>query len=319
MKYEPKPAFKDRIRELLIDEKDYDKFFEISKFEPRKSIRVNTLKISVDELVKILKKKGWKFRQLDGNEEIIIIESELKPGELGNCREHMLGYYYIQEVTSMMPIIALNPKSGEIILDLCAAPGSKTTQIASMMKNKGTIIANDVSIGRMRILITNLERIGVTNSIVVRHDGLALCKRFKKLGMKFDKILVDAPCSGEGGLRCDNRVLLEWSEKMVESMGRKQKILLEAAIDILKEEGELIYSTCTYSPEENESVVQSILDEYNMEIVNVKLPLVTRNGITKWRKENYSDKMKKAVRIYHHDNDMEGFFLCKMRKKNESI
>ena len=316
MKYQPKSLFVERINDLLKDEKDVKKFFEMSKYEPRKSIRVNTLKIKPDELLSILKKKGWKVRTLDGNKEIIIIESDLEPGELGRSREHVLGYYYVQEVTSMMPLLALDPKSGDILLDLCAAPGSKTTQAASLMKNKGTIVANDVSVGRVSILVTNLERSGVTNNIVMRHEGIALCKRFKKIGMKFDKILLDAPCSGEGGLRCSPKVYLEWSEALLKSLGGKQKKLVEAAIEVLKDDGELIYSTCTYAPEENESVIQYLISNYEMKIVPVKIPLKSRQGLTEWRDERYDKSMKDAIRIYHHDNNMEGFFLCKLKKIN---
>lgn len=313
--YEPKEKFIDRIKDLLKDEKDVKKFFEMAKSQPRKSIRVNTLKISPDELMERLKKKGWEVKQpFSEYPEIVVVKSDLMPGEIGKAREHILGYYYVQEITSMMPILALDPKEDEIILDLCAAPGSKTTQAAAIMGNKGTIIANDVSMGRISILSANLERCGVTNTIITRHNGIELCNKLKKLGFKFDKILVDAPCSGEGNLRCSPRTLLEWSEGLLKSLSRKQRKLLNAVFDLLKDDGILVYSTCTYAPEENESVVQHLIDSYNMEILDVKLPLKTRDGLTSWRKEKFSSEMKRAVRIYHHDNNLEGFFLVKLKK-----
>jgi 16S rRNA (cytosine1407-C5)-methyltransferase len=143
--YEPKPAFIERMKKLLENEEDVKKFFEVAKTKPRKSIRVNTLKISPEKLMKRLEEKGWRIKQISKEyPEILRIESELQPGELGKTPEHILGYYYVQEITSMMPIIALQPKPNEIILDLAAAPGSKTTQAASMMKNQGTIIANEI-------------------------------------------------------------------------------------------------------------------------------------------------------------------------------
>ncbi len=317
MKYEPRPVFVERIRNLLENESDVNKFFKVAETRARKSIRVNTLKTSPEKMKKLIMDRGWKINQIQGHPEIIQINSELLPGELGNTKEHILGDYYIQEVTSMMPIIALNPKSGDILLDLCASPGSKTTQAAALMENRGNIFANDVSIGRISILSSNLERIGVTNTIVTRHDGISLCDKFKKLGIKFDKILLDAPCSGEGGLRSNQRIYLEWSEKLLESLGRKQKKLIKSCLEILKDGGELVYSTCTYAPEENECVIQFALDNFNLRIEKLDLPLKTRPGILKWKDEKFYDEMIKAGRIYQHDNDMEGFFICKLKKLGE--
>lgn len=315
--YEPKPKFVDRITEQLDDKKDVEKFFEVAKTRPNKGIRCNTLKISPEELLSRLEKKGWEVEQpFSEYPEIMIIRSELLPGEIGKTREHILGYYYVQEVTSMMPIIALGLKEGDRVLDLCAAPGSKTTQAAAIMRNTGSIIANDLSMGRIRILASNLERCGVTNTIITRHNGIELCEKLKKLGIKFDKILVDAPCSGEGNLRCSPRTLLEWSEGLLKSLGRKQKKILNSVVDLLAENGEIVYSTCTYAPEENEMVVQHLIDEHNFEIIPVDLPLLTRPGIKKWKKEKFDKSFDKVKRIYHHDNDMEGFFVSKLRRKH---
>ena len=249
--------------------------------------------------------------------EIFQIVSDLQPRELGKTIEHIFGYYYSQEITSMMPIIALDIKENDVFLDLCAAPGSKTTQAGALMKNHGTIIANDVSIGRISILSANLERMGITNSIVTRHDGLDLCNKFRKQDMKFDKILVDAPCSGEGNIRLSPRTYVEWSENLLKNLGRKQKKLASSAFELLSVGGEMVYSTCTHAPEENEEVVQYLLDNYYVEIVPVKLPLVTRPGLLEWGEDKFSTEMKNCVRIYHHDNDLEGFFVCKLRKLSD--
>ena len=226
MDFQPKPAFAERIKLLLKDEKDVERFFEVAKTTGRRAIRVNTLKISPEKLASKLRSKGWEISQpVKDHPEIIQVQSELLPGELGKSQEHLLGYYYVQEITSMMPIIALAPKPGEIMLDLCAAPGSKTTQAAVFMNNSGTIIANDLNIGRISILSANLERLGITNTIITRHDGLDLCAKLakSKTRIKFDKILVDAPCSGEGNIRCSPRIYLEWSEPLLRNLGNKQK------------------------------------------------------------------------------------------------
>ncbi|MEN9626570.1 MAG: hypothetical protein RL557_898 [archaeon] len=319
-KYPPKEKFVERMKLLLRDEEDVKNFFRVAETVARKSIRVNTLKISVDEMKKILEKKGWNIRQpFVAHPEIMIVQSELKPGELGKTIEHLLGYYYIQEITSMMPILALAPCEDELLLDSCASPGSKTTQAASLMHNKGTIIANDISIGRIAILVANLERCGVANTIVTRHAGNELAEKLAKLRFAFDKILVDAPCSGEGNIRCSPRTYLEWSEGLLKMLSRKQKKIVSSVIPLLKQDGLLIYSTCTHAPEENEEIIQFLLDTFDVEVVDVrdKLPveLAVRPGITEWKKKTFHPSMKKAVRIYHHDNDMEGFFVCGLRKK----
>jgi len=189
----------------------------------------------------------------------MVIENNLEPGELGRALEHLLGYYYVQEIASMLPVIALKPKKNETILDLCAAPGSKTSQLAAKMENTGTIIANDLKLGRMKILASNLERCGVSNTIITKQDGLELCRRLKRENFEFDKILIDAPCSGEGTIRSTPKTLLMWNIKKIKSLSRLQKGLLSYAIEILRPGGEIIYSTCTHAPEENEGVIDSFI------------------------------------------------------------
>lgn len=328
MNYEPKPRFIERMSLLLKDKEDLNKFFEFAKTKPKKSIRVNTLRISPSELIKRLEKYNWKVKQISSQfPEIIQVQSNLEPGEIGKTKEHILGYYYVQEITSMMPIIALNPKENEMLLDLCASPGSKTTQAASFMKNQGTILANDVSMGRITILSSNLEKCGVTNTITTLHDGLGLCNRLKRLNqcnyhqqmslLSFNKILVDAPCSGEGNIRLSPRTYLEWSEGMLERFGKKQKKLASAALELLKEGGKMVYSTCTHAPEENEEVIQYLFDNYDIEILPINLPIKSREGILEWKGKKFDKSMINCKRIYHHDNDMEGFFLCKILKLSD--
>jgi len=315
MRYEPKPVFVERMRLLLDDDQDLNKFLETIKTKPRKSIRVNTLKISPQELVTKLEKRGWKLKQIKYHPEIIQIQSQLKPGELGKAKEHILGYYYVQEITSMMPIIALQPNKQDALLDCCAAPGSKTTQAAVLMDNQGILIANDLNIGRIKILSANLERQGITNTIITRHDAISLALKLKKLNLNIDKILADVPCSGEGNIRISPRTLLEWSENLLKSLSRKQKRIASEILQLLKPGGEMIYSTCTHAPEENEEVVNYLLkNNPNLEIQPITLPIKTRPGITKWKDKTFHHSLKLAHRIYPHDNDMEGFFVCKLRK-----
>src|SRR3989339_603280 len=201
-------------------------FQKIPELKPLYLERITSILNNEEDLKKVLEKKGWVISQpWKDFPEVMIVENHLQPGELGRSLEHLLGYYYIQELSSMLPVIALQPKEGEIILDLCAAPGSKTTQSASLMQNKGTIIANEVSMGRLMVLASNLERCGVTNTIISRKDGVALCKKFVNGNIQFDKILVDAPCSGEGTLRSSRQTYLMWNIKTIQQLSKLQKQL----------------------------------------------------------------------------------------------
>ena len=319
-KYTPKPHFIERMQKLLPNKQDEQEFWKIIEKPPIDSIRCNTLKISPQELKSNLEKKGWQISQpFSDYPEIIIIEdsSNLKPGELGKSTEHLLGYFYVQEISSMLPPIVLNPKPGELVLDLCASPGSKTTQIAAMMNNSGTIIANDKDIGRISILASNLERCGCTNIIVTRNDAVQLCKRLTNVGMKFDKILLDLPCSGEGTLRSSPKTLLMWNLKMIKKISRLQKKIAASAISLLKPEGTIVYSTCTHSPEENEQVVDFLVNNFNMQVEKISLPLKCRPGIISWENKQFNNQINKSCRIYPQDNNTEGFFLAKLRFKEK--
>jgi len=244
---------------------------------------------------------------------------QLSPGELGKSIEHLLGYYYVQEMSSMLSIIALKPKPNEFMFDLCAAPGSKTTQAAAEMKNTGTIIANDKAIDRLTILASNLERCGVSNTILTKKDGVQLCNglKGKNWEKKFDKILVDAPCSGEGTLRTSPKTFLMWNLDAIKSMSRVQKKLVASALPLLKKGGEFLYSTCTHTPEEDEEVVDFILKNFPVEIEKVELPIKSRPGITEWNEKVFDERVKFAHRIYPQDNNTEGFFLAKFKLLEE--
>jgi 16S rRNA (cytosine1407-C5)-methyltransferase len=224
--YQIKPEFERRLRDIFGNESDFLKFEKIIRTETPDSIRCNTLKISPEELKKRLEKKGWKIKQpFNEFPEVMIIENRLSGGELGKSKEHLLGYYYVQDISSMLSLFVLQPRSGELFLDLCASPGSKTTQAAAMMSNQGTIIANDSSMGRISILASNLERCGVSNTIMTNMDGAFLCQKMKnKTELKFDKILVDAPCSGEGTLRKSPKTLLMWNEKFIKNLSAIPKL-----------------------------------------------------------------------------------------------
>lgn len=165
---------------------------------------------------------------------------------------------------------------------------------------------------RIMILASNLERCGVTNTIATKNDAIGLCSRLAKNNMKFDKILLDAPCSGEGTLRSSPKTFLIWNEKVVKNLSRQQKKLLAFALKCLKVGGTLVYSTCTHGPEENEEIVDFALKNFPVKIESINLPLKCRSGVTSWKTDNFNSEVKKTCRIYPQDNDSEGFFVSKM-------
>ena len=255
----------------------------------------------------------WKLEQVPWFKEGFNIEN-IKTGrrDVGNLVEHALGYIYVQENASMIPPVVLAPEENEIVLDMCASPGSKTTQIAQMMKNTGLIVANDYTYQRMKPLSMNLQRCGVINAMTTIMNGQA----FKKKGIEFDKILVDAPCSGTGTIRKSLKTLRIWNPNMVKRLGGTQKQLIETGFNILKEGGEMVYSTCSVEPEENEEVVDSLLGKYdNFELKDIKLEGLNRSeSILEFEGKEYDSRVKKCLRIWPQDNDSEGFFVCKIKK-----
>lgn len=317
MKYEMKPLFEERMKKLLPDKEDFAKFEKIIHTGPKNFIRCNTIKMSPEDLYKRLSERWEVSQPFKDHKEIMLVTSNLGPGELGNALEHVLGYYYIQEISSMLSVIALNPKPEDLVLDLCASPGSKTTQIAAKMENTGTLIANDLKMDRIMILASNLEKAGVTNAIITRNDAIALCSRLAKTQFRFDKILLDAPCSGEGTMRSSPKTFVMWNHKVVQNLSRQQKKFFAFAIKLLKVGGSIVYSTCTHAPEENEAIVDFALKNFPVKVETISLPLKCRPGVTDWEKEEYNKEVSKCCRIYPQDNDSEGFFVSKLTLMEE--
>ncbi len=301
-----KPAFIERYSKLT----DWAAFEKYSLSFLRRSIRINTLNGTIAEVKKSIEAKGWKLEAIPWCKEGFWIEHSERR-DVGNLLEHHLGKIYVQEAASMIPPLVLQPQPGEMVLDLCAAPGSKTTQIAAMMHNKGLIVANDYKGDRLSSLGINVQRSGLTNCLVTKMHG----KRFH--GFLFDKILVDAPCSGTGTIRKSLKTITIWNPLMITKLARQQKELLENAFNNLKAGGELVYSTCSVEPEENEGVINFLLQKCpEAEIVAVNIPgLRTSPPILEFAGENYDLSIKHTLRIWPQDNDTEGFFIAKIHKK----
>ena len=305
--------FKDKFIERYEKLTDFEEFKKYSLSFLRRSIRINTLKISADELKKRLS-KDWELTQIPWCKEGFWVEhrgkGEEKRRDVGNMIEHLLGYFYVQEAASMIPPIVLDPKPGEKILDIAASPGSKATQIAQYMQNKGILIANDYKGDRMKPLCINLQRMGIANSIATLMQG-----RFFK-DFQFDRILVDAPCSGTGAIRKSLKTLRIWNPNMVKRLAGTQKQLLETAFNNLKKNGVLVYSTCTLEPEEDENVVSFLLDKYsNAEIEEINLKNIKKSpAVLEFEGKKYNPEVKKCLRLWPQDNDTEGFFVAKIKK-----
>jgi NOL1/NOP2/sun family putative RNA methylase len=307
-----KPLFVERMKEMLGAEAE--EFFDMLQKPLPTIIRANTLKISVDNLKKVLAKK-WQIGQpLKELPEALIIQSTLAPGELGKSEEHSKGLFFVQDLASMMPVLVLGPQPGETILDMCAAPGAKTTQIAAMMRDSGTLYANDISRDRLRILKINLKRCDVRDAIVTNLSGRVLGNEFSRKRILFDRILLDAPCSGEGSLRSDIFAAKIWSLKMIKRKAALQRKLINAALQCLKPEGILVYSTCTFAPEENEAIIDHALNNFDIKLEPFVLPIKSRQGMAEWQGKSFNSEVKKCARIWPQDNDSEGFFIAKIRK-----
>jgi len=302
-----KPAFIERYSKLT----DWDAFYKYSLSFLRRSIRINTLMGSVEEIKKSIEAKGWKLEPIPWCKEGFWI-SHGERRDVGNLLEHHQGKIYVQEAASMIPPLVLDPQPGEVVLDMCAAPGSKTTQMGAMMKNEGLIIANDNKGIRMQSLGINTQRSGLTNVLISLMAG----KRFYQF--KFDKILLDAPCSGTGTIRKSLKTIRIWNPITITKIARDQKELIKRAFENLKEGGEMVYSTCSLEPEEDEGVVDYLLKEFpNAEVVPVKLPgLKLGKPVLEFEGVKYDPRVKHSLRIWPQDNDTEGFFVCKIKKKD---
>ena len=304
-----KESYEKRYEELLG--KEYALFKECIVKPLPASIRVNTLKIDRKKLIKRFEEEyGWKLKQVPFYEDGYVFQTK-KPVVLGNTLEHFLGYFYMQEVASMIPPVVLNPKPGEVVLDMAAAPGSKTTQMAQMMKNEGVIVANEKTISRLAALRNNLQRCGVLNVIITQMDG----RKFKDIEYKFDKVLLDAPCTGTGAIMKSLHTLKIWNVKASIMLSNIQKQLIRAAYNVLKPGGTLVYSTCSLEPEEDEEVIDYAIRKVGFSIEKFKLKgFKTRNGILNWGKKEFTEEVKYAQRVYPQDNNTEGFFIAKLRR-----
>ena len=288
----------------------FEDFIRCLKEPLPKTVRVNTLKASLEDVLARLEGRGISFEPLGWYEHGIKLRGVERPG---NLLEYFLGFIHPQEEVSMIPPLLMELEPGQLVLDLCAAPGSKATQIAQLLENTGHIVANDVSAERLKLLRDNYERLGVLNMGVTAYDG----RRFPS-ACEFDAVLVDAPCSCEGVIRKDPSVLRALGPRLYWRMHKLQRALLSRAAELVKPGGIVIYSTCTFAPEENELVVDYVLkrlgDRLEIEALDFK-GLKYEPGLTEWAGRELEPDLAYCARFYPHLNDTGGLFVAKLRKR----
>jgi NOL1/NOP2/sun family putative RNA methylase len=312
-------AFAERYSQFIPD---FDAFLDAMQRPLRRTFRVNTHKATRDKVLELMSdlepeplpwyELGFSLAR-DMTESGSADSDRVPSASLGKRIEHFIGLIYVQEAASMVPPLLLQPQPGERVLDIAAAPGSKTTEMSAMMRNTGLVISNDPSPTRVRGLIGNVDRAGCLNVAVCRMDGAALGRA---VAGTCDRVLVDAPCSSEGTIRKSAQALDRWSVATIARFPSIQKRLIVAGYLALKPGGSMVYSTCTVAPEENESVVTYLLERHpGAELGTAEIPgLKMRPGLSEWGRESFPEAVGRCRRILPQDNDTEPFFLALIRR-----
>jgi len=289
---------------------DWEAFLSAAQREEPTVFRVRTGRIAEDALVARLGERGFRVRSVDGLPGFYQVEDG--PGPVSMTPEHWLGLFYLQQASTGIAAPALAPRPGERVLDLCSAPGGKTLHIAELMEDRGCLVANEISEGRIRGLLGNVYRLGHPGIMVVASDG-----RDFPDGALFDRVLVDAPCSGEGTLRRRSGHPPEPSDSFAAHLARVQRALLERAVRLTRPGGTVLYVTCTFAPEENEAVVGDVLAGGGVELEPLKLSVPHAPGVTRFGEERFDERLEATARIYPHHLDSGGLFLAKLRVEGE--
>lgn len=296
-------TFLEKMKYLLEDE--FEAFIKSYEHAPYLGLRVNTLKVTVEDFLNM---SSFLLSPIAWVNEGFYYDKNDKPGK---HPYHEAGLYYIQEPSAMAVVEYLEPEPGEKVLDLCAAPGGKTTQIASKMQQQGLIIANEIVPSRAKVLSHNVERMGIKNCIVLNEKPERLADQFENF---FDRVLVDVPCSGEGMFRKDPEVCTEWSLEQVDACSRRQLHILEDASRMLRTGGRLVYSTCTFSPEENEQVIAKFVTKHpEFEIEQVDVLPNFETGRREWLQKEDA-YVERTIRIWPHRVKGEGHYIAVLRK-----
>lgn len=304
--------FENRMKELLGEEyKDYVACFDRKHYS---GLRVNTLKITPEEFEKI---SPFQIKRIPWIKNGYFYEE--KEDQPAKHPYYYAGLYYIQEPSAMTPASLLPVTPGDKVLDLCAAPGGKSTELAAKLKGEGVLIANDISNSRAKALLKNIELFGVKNAVVISEPPSKLVNYFEGY---FDKILVDAPCSGEGMFRKSPSIMKNWEQYGVDYYNKLQKEIILSAAKMLKPGGKMVYSTCTFSPEENEGTIAFLLKHFpEFRILNplTKQENVSYDGFAPGRPEwvDGPEELKNCIRLWPHRIQGEGHFIALLEKSKD--
>lgn len=293
-----------RRYEPIVD--DFEAFLAACERPLPSVVRVNAIKAGPERARAALDEEGVGWEGRAWNDRVLALETD-KPG---NTWPYFHGWIHGQEEVSSLPATVLDPAPGERVWDACAAPGGKTTQIAALMDDRGLVVANDNNLGRLSALRSNAERLGATSVAVTNSDARNFS--LKPFDAEFDRALVDAPCSCEGTIRKNPDALTEWTMDHVEGIAGVQKGILRRAIQVTREGGTVVYSTCTFAPEENEAVLDHVLAREDCAVVPFEVDLESSPGVTEWEDERYDGSVRHARRFYPHQNDTGGFFCAKL-------
>lgn len=296
-----------QMREALPAHLSFDDFVAACQRPLRRSIRVNTLKISVGAFLDLVSPYGWQLTPVPWCEEGFWIERDDEESlPLGSTAEHLSGLFYIQEASSMLPVAALfaDGNQPERVMDVAAAPGSKTTQIAARMNNRGAILANEFSASRVKVLHANISRCGIHNVALTHFDGRVFGAALPEA---FDAILLDAPCSGEGVVRKDPDALKNWSVESNLEIAATQRELIDSAFHALRPGGTLVYSTCTLNRDENEDVCLWLKQRYADAVEFLPLD-------TLFDSASHAATPEGFLHVFPQIYDCEGFFVARLRK-----
>ena len=281
---------------------DFEAFQKECQKEAISTVRRNDIKAREDFEERLA--EDFEFEKASWNDKVYRLKDEKKPGK---SMLHWRGEYYVQEESAAVPVTVLDPRPGDKVLDMCAAPGGKTTQIADRIGNKGSVIANEVSDQRMKSLHANIYRTGAFSVNALNKDGKMIPE-----DREFDRALVDAPCSGEGN-NCRREEEEMASEQESKGLADLQLDLLEKAFNIVKEGGVVVYSTCTFSPYENENVVNQALEQNDVELEKIELDFEHERGLESYQNLEFGEEMNKTVRIYPHHLQSGGMYVAKFR------